>query len=215
VSDTLLAVLVIAGSYVVGGIPFAYLVGRVFFRTDVRTHGSGNVGATNVYRTFGPVPGVLVLLLDMLKGFVPVAVAAQVGPASWGDWIMISASLAAVLGHTFTPFLGLSGGKGVATAAGALIRLTPLSVAVLLPLFLLLTIPTGIISLGSVVIAALYPVSVLVFYADRPAVVTFSIAAAMLVLWRHRTNIRRLFRGEEKRLRPGRWRGRSRERGGE
>lgn len=205
-SDVLVALLVLAGAYFMGGIPFAYTLGRVVYRTDIREHGSGNVGATNVYRTFGPLPGAIVLLLDMAKGFVPVAIAAVVSPEGLRDWLMVGASMAAVLGHSFTPFLGLSGGKGVATAAGALLRLTPLSVGALVPVFLLVTIPSGIISLGSIVVAVLYPVSVLVFYSERPIVIGFSVAAAVLVLWRHRGNMARIARGEEKRLRPGRWR---------
>ena len=212
--DVLVAAGMVVASFVIGGIPFAYTLGRVFYRTDIRTHGSGNVGATNVYRTFGPVAGVAVLLLDMSKGFAPVAVAALVAPSGWTDWLMVACSMAAVMGHTFTPFLGLSGGKGVATAAGAILRLTPLSAAVLLPVFILLAAPTGRISLGSVVVAGLYPISVLVFYAQRPALIAFSLLAASLVLWRHRGNIARLVRGEEKRLRPGRWRQR-RGQGGE
>jgi glycerol-3-phosphate acyltransferase PlsY len=206
VADQLVISLVAVAAYVVGGIPFAFLVGRVFFRTDIRKHGSGNVGATNVYRTFGPVPAIAVLLLDMAKGYVPVTVAAAVAPAGWEDWTMIAASMAAVLGHSFTPFLGLSGGKGVATAAGTLLRLTPLSVAVLLPVFVLIAAPTGIISAGSIAIAVLYPVSVLVFYSGRTPLILFAFAAAALVLWRHRANMVRIARGEEKRLRPGRWR---------
>lgn len=210
--DLLIAVLATAGAFLIGSIPFAYVVGRVFFQADIREHGSGNVGATNVFRVFGVWPALLVASLDIMKGFIPVAAASIVSPEGWSDWLMISATLAAVLGHSYTPWLGLSGGKGVATVAGALLRLTPWSVLVLLPVFVALVVTWRIVSLGSVVIALLYPVSVLVFYSDRPPVVAMSVAAAALVLWRHKGNMGRILRGEEKRIRVGRW---GREPGGE
>ncbi|GAB4274646.1 MAG: glycerol-3-phosphate 1-O-acyltransferase PlsY [Coriobacteriia bacterium] len=201
-------------SFLVGSVPFAYIVGKVFFRTDIREHGSGNVGTTNVYRTFGPLPAIGVLLLDALKGWVPVSSAALLVTGQHQDLAMVVASLCAIAGHTFTPFLGFSGGKGIATAAGALLRLTPMSWAVMMGVFLILVLPTGIISLGSVVIAALYPVSVYLFYPGRDLLLAFAVVVSAMVLLRHRANIRRLFRGEEKRLRPGSWRAVARGRDG-
>ena len=209
VSDWLLAAATIVAAYAVGSIPFAFIVVRVAFQEDVREHGSGNVGATNVFRVFGAWPALVVLILDMAKGFVPVAVAAWVAPEHLADWLMVAATAGAVLGHTYTPALGFSGGKGVATAAGALLRLTPLSVAVLLALFIVIVGVSRIVSLGSIVIAVLYPVSVLMIYPGRIPVIGLAFLAAVLVLGRHHANLRRILRGEEERISMGRWRKRS------
>jgi glycerol-3-phosphate acyltransferase PlsY len=194
--DVLITIGLLVGAYLVGGVPFSFLVGRVFYGTDIRERGSGNVGATNVYRVLGWKAGLFVAVLDVAKGYVPVALVALWAPDA-GDPILIGASLAAVLGHTYTPYLALHGGKGVATAAGALLRLTPWSVAVLFPVFALTLATTRIVSVASLVIAVGYPVTVLVFYSDRPIVVGFSFATAALVVWRHRSNITRLIAGTE------------------
>ena len=204
--DVLITAAVLLGAYVTGAIPFAYLIGRAFWRTDIRDHGSGNVGATNVFRVFGAWPAVLVALLDGAKGYVSIWVSGAVSPAGWDDWLMIAAGMAAVLGHSFTPFLGFSGGKGVATAAGVLARLTPLSVATLTPVFVAVVGLSRTVSLGSLVVAAAYPVTVLVFYSDRLALVGFSVLASALVIWRHRSNILRIARRTEPRISAGRWR---------
>jgi len=195
---------VIVGSYLIGGLPFAYIVGRVAFKRDIREHGSGNVGATNVFRVFGPVPAAVVLVTDAVKGFAPVAIAALVGDPSSVDWLMVVSAMAAILGHSYSPYLGFSGGKGVATAAGALLRLTPISVAILVVVFAVIVVLTRIVSIGSVTIALGYPITVAVFYGDRPVLLIFSVVAVALVLWRHRSNIRRIARGEEKRIVPPR-----------
>ncbi|MCX8008028.1 MAG: glycerol-3-phosphate acyltransferase, partial [Coriobacteriia bacterium] len=122
-----------------GSIPFAVLVSRIFFRTDIRRHGSGNPGATNVYRTFGPVAGTAVLALDAAKGACAVATARMLLVAMAErpyDWGLVAASLAAIAGHSFSPFIGFRGGKGVATAAGAIAVLMPAAFTVLLATFL-------------------------------------------------------------------------------
>lgn len=196
--------LILIASYLIGAIPFSVIVGRLFYRVDVRQHGSGNAGATNVYRVLGARAAVAVLVLDMLKGVVAACLALLWAPEQFGatgqDWVLIGASFAAVLGHTYSPYLRLAGGKGVATAAGALLILTPAAWPVLLLTFVVVIALSRMVSLGSVAIAIEFPILVVGFYGDRPALVTFSFVAAALVIWRHRSNIARIVRGEEAKI---------------
>src|SRR5574340_827815 len=126
-------------AYAIGSIPWAVIVVRVFWRQDIRTLGSGNTGATNVLRVFGTAPGVVVLLLDAAKGALGVYLARLLAPPEWGlvghDWFMVTGAVMAIVGHSFSPFIGFRGGKGVATAAGAIVLLAPRVVPILLVLF--------------------------------------------------------------------------------
>jgi acyl phosphate:glycerol-3-phosphate acyltransferase len=196
--------IILVVAYLLGAIPFAVIVGRLFYQVDVRKHGSGNAGATNVMRVLGLKAGLAVLLLDGLKGVAAVLFAMLVHPeylsATTADWVLIGASFAAVLGHSYSPYLGFAGGKGVATAAGALLVVMPAVWPILLVVFVVVVALARMVSLGSVVIAALFPVLVLVFYGDRLAFVTFSLVATSLVIWRHRSNIARIARGEEAKI---------------
>jgi len=200
--------IILVVAYLLGAIPFAVIVGRLFYRVDVRKHGSGNAGATNVMRVLGLKAGLAVLLLDGLKGVAAVLFAMQVHPEQLNavayDWVLIGASFAAVLGHSYSPYLGFAGGKGVATAAGALLFVMPAVWLIEVLVFVVVVAVWRMVSLGSVVIAALYPVLVLFFYGDRPAFIVFAFVAASLVLWRHRSNITRILRGEEAKISLGR-----------
>ncbi len=191
-------------AYLSGSIPWAVIVVRVFWKQDIRTLGSGNTGATNVLRVFGTAPGVTVLLLDAAKGALGVWLALLLAPAVWGangvDWALAAGAFSAIAGHTFSPFIGFRGGKGVATAAGAILVLAPRVVPVMVALFLLVTALTRMVSAGSVVIAAVFPVVCLVLYPGRPALLVFSLVAASLVVWRHRSNMARILRGEESKV---------------
>lgn len=191
-------------SYLIGAVPFSVIISRLFFRIDVREHGSGNAGATNVFRVLGAKAGAAVLVLDALKGVAAVLIAATLHPIDLGptahDWVLIGASFAAVVGHSYSPYLKFSGGKGVATAAGALLVLTPAAWPILLVTFVLVVAVWRMVSLGSIVIALEFPVLMLLFYSDRPAIVTFSFVASALVVWRHRANIARIVRGEEAKI---------------
>lgn len=191
-------------SYLIGAVPFALVVGRVFYHVDVRDHGSGNLGATNVYRVLGIRAGIATALLDIAKGAVAVLVArAILEPAYSGarlDWLLVGAGILAMLGHSYTVYARFKGGKGVATAAGVLLVLTPWALAVLLSVFVLIVIVTRYVSLGSVIVAAAYPFVTWLLYGARPALVAFATAGALLVLWRHRSNIARLSRREEPRI---------------
>lgn len=196
--------LIVVAAYLVGAIPFSVIIGRIFFKMDVRDHGSGNAGATNVMRVLGVKAAVVVLLLDMLKGVAAVVLASFWVPDGLGplaqDWLLIGAAFAAVVGHSYSPYIGFAGGKGVATAAGALLIVTPLAWPILLFTFVGVIAASRMVSLGSITIAIEFPLLVLWLYGDRPALVTFSFVAAALVIWRHHSNIMRIARGEEAKI---------------
>lgn len=195
---------VIAVAYLLGGIPFGVVIGRRFFGVDVSRHGSGNTGATNVFRVIGWKAAVPAALLDIAKGAVPTLLAIWLADPKWGvewrDWFAIAAGMAAVLGHMYSPYRGLRGGKGIATAGGVILVLQPLLLALLLTLFAALIAIFRIVSVASILAAIAYPPLVWALYGDRPAFVIFAIVAAASVLWAHRSNIGRIFRGEEPRI---------------
>jgi len=192
-------------AYLLGGIPWALVVGKGLYGIDVRTVGSGNLGATNVMRALGPTAGVITLLLDAAKGAVAVAAAWALVPStvfgtSVHEWAMIGATMAAMLGHSYSPYIGFKGGKGVATASGALLVLTPLAWPFLLGTWLVIVAIWRIVSLGSVVIAVEYPLLCLWLYPGNWPIIGFAFVAAALVIWRHHANIRRIVRGEERKI---------------
>ncbi len=191
-------------AYLLGGIPWALIIGKRFYDIDPRTHGSGNLGATNVFRLLGARAAVATLLLDAAKGSAAVFLAMVVVPTEpshlvW-EWTRVLAMAAAVLGHSYSPYIRFKGGKGVATSAGALFVLTPLVATIELLLFAAVVVSTRMVSLASIVAALVYPLLVLKFYpGDVPlTVAVFGLAA--LVLWRHRANMVRIVRGEENRV---------------
>src|SRR5262245_12554262 len=191
------SVLMLAGAYLVGSIPFSYLVARAFGVADVRTVGSGNVGATNVMRSAGKGPGIAALVLDALKGAVATGAASRLFPDS--AWIPPLAALAAVLGHVFPVWLSFRGGKGVATGAGALLPLDPVAVGTAAVVFVLVLVLSRYVSLSSMASAA--AMAAFTFLWDSPGPVAFSAAAvALLVIVKHRSNIERLLAGTENRL---------------
>ena len=192
-------------AYLVGSVPWAVIVVRIFWKQDIRSLGSGNTGATNVLRVFGTAPGVAVLLLDGAKGALGVWLASLFIDPAWGpagtDWLMVLGAFLSIAGHTFSPFIGFRGGKGIATAAGAITVLAPLVWPVLLVIFLVAAGASRMVSVGSIALAAVFPVVCWVVYPDRIALLLFSILASALVLWRHRSNMARIARGEEPRVR--------------
>jgi len=187
---------VIAIGYLLGSIPFALLLARRWGAEDLRQAGSGNVGAANVLRTSGVTPGVLVALLDMLKGAVSVVVATRLSADAGAP---AAAGLAAILGHIYPVWLRFRGGKGVATACGVFSVLAPIAVPPVLAIFIALVWLTKYISLGSVVASiALPPLA----YAAGAASTTIAaaVAAAAIIMFRHRSNVRRLLAGTERRI---------------
>jgi glycerol-3-phosphate acyltransferase PlsY len=188
--------LIVLGGYLLGSVPFGYLLPRLLRGEDVRTRGSGNVGASNVWRVYGRSLGVPVALLDVAKGFVPAAVGLWLG----GDWVGVLAGAAAMLGHARPVFLGFTkGGKMVATAGGVAFALAPLAAAGCLVAWLLAFAVFRYASVSSMVAAVTLPVLCVVFGASWP-IVAFSSLAAVAVLVLHRQNIRRLFAGTEPRF---------------
>lgn len=212
--ELLLRLLLALATYLIGGVPFGYLAGRLFRGIDIREHGSRNVGATNVFRVVGKGAGLAVYLLDALKGLCPVLAAKVVWPAqsASGEWYYIAIAVAAILGHVFTPYLGFKGGKGVATASGAMLALAPLPVLASLLVFAAVLALFGWVSLGSISAAFAFPIAVAVELAMRnryPFTPTLAVAwfLTIMVLVTHRANIVRLLQGKEPRLFDARQRG--------
>lgn len=194
---TLLAIPVAA--YLLGSIPFGLLLSKLFGTADIRKAGSGNIGATNVARVAGPFAGILTLLLDAGKGAVAVLVAIRLANGS-ALWMMV-AGFCALLGHCFPLWLGFRGGKGVATAAGVFSVLCPLALLGATILFVLVVIYWRFVSLGSISAAAAMPLLIYFFWAPHhapPYIITFgSLAAALLIVFKHDANIQRLVQGNE------------------
>lgn len=180
--------------YLIGAIPFSYLVSQLK-GVDIRTRGSGNVGATNVLRTLGPALGAAALWGDFLKGLA----AAWIGTMAGGEWLMVGCALAAVLGHCYSVFLRFRGGKGMATSAGIVLYLLPKMFLIMLVVFVVVVALLRYVSLGSITVAILFPILTLVMNEPHELLV-FSVLLAALVVYRHSENIDRLRKGTESKL---------------
>jgi glycerol-3-phosphate acyltransferase PlsY len=188
-------------AYVLGAIPFGYLLTRISTGKDVRTEGSGNIGATNVLRTAGRWAAIATLVLDMAKGYAAVWIAANLtdGSAGWSA----DAALAVMAGHAFPIFLGFKGGKAVATFTGAFLYLTPIAALAGIIVFVIVVVVTGYVSAGSILAAATFPIGVwLVEHASLNVVLAAAIAAA-IVVYRHKDNMQRIHAGKEPAFRWG------------
>ena len=188
-------------AYVIGAIPFGYLLVRWKTGRDIRGSGSGNIGATNVLRTTGIVTGVVTLILDIGKGYVAVWAAdrASSGSPFW----MSAAALAVMAGHAYPIFLGFKGGKAVASFIGAFLKLVPLATVAMLVVLLAVVARTRYISLGSIVAAATFPLAVWLIFQPPLSVEVAALVAAVFIIYRHRSNIQRLQQGSEHLLRLG------------
>ena len=201
----LLSILLLA--YVAGATPFGYLVAK-WKGIDIREHGSGNIGATNVIRVLGKKIGIPVFAMDMLKGLLPV-VAARLW-CTWTTheptWPMLLAALGSVLGHNFTFWLGFKGGKGVATSAGAILALLPAALGVAVVVWLIFFFSTRYVAVASIAAGLSLPLTVLAQRAltGSPALplLGFATVIGLLAVWRHRSNIQRLREGTENRFIP-------------
>jgi glycerol-3-phosphate acyltransferase PlsY len=185
------------GGFLSGSLPFGYFAGRMR-GMDIRQHGSGNIGATNVIRVLGKGIGIPVFVLDLLKGLVPVLVMKGLGAESW-VWVLTG--MCAILGHMFTPWLGFKGGKGVATAAGVLLGIEPLSMLVGLGVWLGFYFGTRYVSLASMM-AGVGVAGTMAVQMGRSGqwdgvLLGFGVVLALLVILRHRANIGRLIAGTE------------------
>jgi glycerol-3-phosphate acyltransferase PlsY len=196
--------LVLIIAYLLGSIPFGYLVVKAGEGDDIRDQGSGNIGAANVARNAGLVAGVLTLVLDAAKGYAAVLIAERWATGSNSTRWMMASAIAAVVGHMYPVWLGFKGGKGVATSLGVFIPICREAVLIAIVLWILVVAFWRYSSLGSVVAAAALPVLVHLFYAPRHAppgyVTQGTILISLLVLWKHRANIERLIAGDEPRL---------------
>ena len=206
----LAAVLIL--SYLLGSLPSSIIIGKLFFKKDIREFGSGNAGGTNAVRVFGWPAGMAVILIDVAKGACAVLFitqlplfGSQMTSLLSADGTALAAGAAAVVGHIWTVFASFRGGKGVATAAGMIVALYPAGFSATLVIFVAAVLLTGIVSVGSLSAAISFP---LVLYAldtsglslVSPLLLGFSIPITLLILFTHRNNIGRLLRGEEKRL---------------
>ena len=189
-------------AYLLGSIPVGWIVARLFFKTDIRSKGSGNIGATNALRQFGTAVGLIVLLLDMSKGIIAVLLAKSIYGS--GAMMVVICGLLAILGHVFPIWLKFKGGKGVATAAGVFIALTPISLLIALLVFIVVVVITRYVSLGSIVAAlSLLAVNLMSFFRQPNkdyALLILVVLIVAMIIYKHKENIARLIRGNENKI---------------
>jgi len=189
-------ILLLIVAYLLGSVPTGLLLAKAFGGVDIRTQGSGNIGATNVYRTLGRKIGLLTLVGDCLKGALPVLAAKVIGlPDVW----VAAIGLTAFLGHIFPVFLGFRGGKGVATALGVFLAASPLSVLAALGVFSIVLFVWRFVSLASITAAAAMP-AFTAFISRKPMIIVMSLVIALVVIAKHHANIKRLMNGTENRF---------------
>ena len=179
-------------AYLVGSIPNALWIGKMFKNIDVREFGSGNVGATNATRVLGWKLGVMVLIFDAFKGMIFIIIARILGLE---DIYVVLIGLAAILGHSYSIYLKFKGGKAVATSLGVMLVLIPKVVMILIIVFLLIVIISGYVSLASISVAGLLPILSYIMYNNIIALL--SLVVGILVIWRHKYNIKNLLEGKE------------------
>jgi len=204
--EIVLMVICFIAAYIIGAVPFAYIAGKTLKGIDIRDYGSGNVGATNVFRTLGKGPGMVVLLLDMAKGaaavtLVPLAFLRMNGadfPVS-NEFLKVICGVAAIAGHIWTVFLRFRGGKGVATTVGVFLGVTWLSMLIAIGVFIVVVFLTRYISLGSLLLGVSLLVGNLLLRSPIEYIIV-SGAVLLLVVYTHRSNIRRLVSGTENKL---------------
>lgn len=191
-------------AYLVGSIPSAVWVGRTFYNIDVREYGSGNAGATNTFRVLGRKPGIVVLIMDILKGFLAVKLAFIMGDydSQSPEFIDYELALAVcgIMGHIFPVFVGFRGGKGVATMLGILIGIHPQAAVICALSFIVTLYLSGYVSLSSMISGIVFPIVIMVFYSTNSSINIFSLAVAILILVTHQRNIERIIRNEESRV---------------
>jgi glycerol-3-phosphate acyltransferase PlsY len=187
----------VAAAYLVGSVPFGVLVARRVAGVDPRQAGSGNIGAANVLRTSGRAAGALTLLLDAAKGAAPALVARHLDAP---PGVLAATGLAAIAGHVFPVWLRLRGGKGVATACGAFLVMTPVAAGAAVVAWVVTFGLWRVASLASLVASAFLPAFVFLYDRDRPALVVVALVTMVLIVHRHRGNLRRLVEGKEGRL---------------
>ena len=189
-------IFIVLGAYLIGSIPFGYLLARFWKGIDIRQYGSGNIGATNVWRTLGKGPGVVVLLLDLLKGATAVLLAKQLENS---DVAALAAALAVMSGHSWPIWLGFKGGKIIAAGAGAILAIAPIPLLLAFLIFVLVVAISRYVSLGSILAAVSLPIWMAVLHYNH-TMILFSVLVAAFAVWRHSTNIKRLLQGTESKI---------------
>ncbi|MEO6695708.1 MAG: glycerol-3-phosphate 1-O-acyltransferase PlsY [Ignavibacteria bacterium] len=207
----------IAVSYIIGAIPTALIIGKIFKKIDIRNFGSGNLGSTNAFRVLGIPLGIIVQSIDISKGLIAVLVVTNIfysnlpftnyTPFEDITVLKIIAGISAVLGHTFSVFVNFKGGKGINTALGMLISLAPVDVGISVGFFVVTVLFSGYVSLGSIVASFFFPVSMFIrenifkveIYGYK-TLIFFSIGISLLLIYNHRENIKRLLNGNENRF---------------
>ena len=215
--DVFSLIVLIFISYLIGAIPSALIIGKLFKRIDIRNYGSGNLGSTNAFRVLGIPLGTLVQSVDIGKGLIVVLLVSKLffynlpfenlTPFDDITVLKIIAGVSAVIGHTFSVFVNFRGGKGINTALGMLISLAPIDVSISLGFFLIILLSSGYVSLGSIVASSLFPM--IMFIRENlfkveingyNTLIFFSIAISVLLIYNHRQNIKRLLYGKENRF---------------
>jgi len=196
-------ILSILTSYMLGAVPFSYIMGKLLRGIDLREHGSGNLGAANTFRVLGPGAAIPVLLADIGKGFLAVRLVPVFGLEDQA--FVLLAALIVILGHNYSIFLGFSGGKGVGTTTGAFLAMAPLAVGICFAVWVIVLAVSRIVSVASMTAALLLPVSVVasdeVFGRDsHPSILYLALLVAVIVVYKHRSNIRRLREGKERKI---------------
>jgi glycerol-3-phosphate acyltransferase PlsY len=193
-------ILLVFLAYVLGSTPTSFWVGRAFFGVDLREVGSGNLGATNTFRALGWKAALPVMIVDVFKGWFPVWFFPQRDHSAIWEWTLAYAA-AAILGHVFSFWVRFKGGKGIATSAGAFLALSPWGALTALASWVLVTFSTRMVSAGSLAAAVTLPVALLFLpHQGGDALLIFTAALALFVFWAHRSNIRRILKGEENRF---------------
>lgn len=198
---TSINILFLLGAYLLGSIPTAVWIGKYFYSIDVREYGSGNAGATNVFRVLGKKAGIPVLLIDVLKGFVAVSLANSsdytVGSNQFIN-LQLVLGIASLVGHIFPIFASFRGGKGIATLLGIILAILPFAAFISIGIFIAVLLVSSYVSLGSMTAAVAFPIIVILgFKTTTPSLIIFSILIAIMVLITHQKNIERLLRREE------------------
>lgn len=193
-------IIVLLFSYLLGSIPNGYIFGKQFAGKDIRNYGSGNVGATNVARVAGYKVGLLVAILDITKGFLSVYIAKSFLLPEYSMTFVFTAAILAIIGHNWSMFLSFQGGKGVATSVGVILSLFPLSFIVLFIVWITMIILTKMVSVGSILGAISLPISILFIYSSESSYIIFGIIIALLVIFSHRSNIKRILKGNENKM---------------
>lgn len=199
--SNILVILAIVISYLIGSIPTSFLFGKFIGKIDIRDYGSGNVGATNAYRVLGKIPGVLVLIIDILKGFVVAGLLADLFYKIKlididYDSLKTLMGLFAIIGHIWNVFLRFKGGKGIATTIGVLLAISPKLTALLLVTWLVIFLPFRYVSFASVVSIVILPIVTVIISKPLPIAI-FTITICIISTYKHIPNLKRLVRGEE------------------